>query len=77
MDGIPQTVPDGTLASKWCILEGDRAAMHHSFKRWSFPGDYDRDELDRAIDASLREYPDALKAYPEKKRADTDTGGNC
>ena len=72
MNGIPKTVPAGTLAHKWCVMNGDRAAIHHSFKRWSFPGDYDRDELNRAIDKSLKEYPDALRVYPER----TDAGGD-
>ena len=63
---IPKSVPDVTLAHEWCRLRGDRAAMHHSFKRWLFPGDYNKDELDRAIDASLKEHPDGLEAFPEK-----------
>ncbi|MDE0090425.1 MAG: hypothetical protein OXP12_03610 [Thaumarchaeota archaeon] len=69
--GTPKSIPPHTLAYKWCSLRGDRAAIHYSFKRWSFPGDYDADELDRQIDASLKKYPDALKAYPER----TDAGG--
>ncbi len=44
-----------------------------SFKRWSFPGDYDKNRLNRAIDEELAKYPEVLEMYPERKK-DTETG---
>lgn len=64
----------GTLAYRWCQHQGNREDIHYSFKRWSFPGDYDEDELNRAIDESLAEYPEALKAFPERKKGAEDDG---
>ena len=67
MPDIPEGIPSSSLAFKWCQLGGDRSAIHHSFKRW-VPEDYDKAELDDAINESLKKYPDALRAFPEKSR---------
>ena len=67
---IPDAIPPDTLAHKWCQLDGDREKIHYTFKRWAFPGDYCEDALNRAIDASLKKYPEALEAFPEKSARD-------
>ena len=73
---VPDSVPSGTLAFKWCQHRGKRSAIHYSFKRWSYPGDYDKDELDRAIDESLAKYPEALKAFPERGTGENSQEGH-
>ena len=63
---IPDGIPAESLAYRWCAHQGRRSDIHYSFKRWLYPGDYDKDEVDAAIDASLKEYPQALEAFPER-----------
>ena len=62
---IPKSVPDGTLAHMWCVHEGDRYVMHGRLQRNDLH-DYDRERTDIMIDESLKKYPDALRAFPEK-----------
>ena len=65
---IPDSIPPSSLAYKYCMHRGNRKAIHYSFRRW-IPDDYDAAELDKSIDESLAKYPEALKAFPERKKS--------